>query len=159
MSPDRGQTPHDFALGIGVFLLTVAFVFSTLPGLAEPFETDVTAVEEAHADRAAATLVDHLSSGAGPGALDPDVATTFFRQNETGDSLRGFLGLGTESPVNVTVTNGSRPVELTDGEGEAATLTAGDALADRPVATTVRLVSFTGERHCEPTCRLVVEVG
>ena len=28
---DRGQTTQDFAIGIGVFILAVAFVFSFLP--------------------------------------------------------------------------------------------------------------------------------
>lgn len=156
MAAGRAQTAHDFALGMGVFLLTVAFVFSTLPTLGAAFEERTTDQRTPRAGRLAATLLHELSAGEGPGRLDPTRTATFFRTNASGGALREFLGLGDRWGVNVSVRNASGVVHVPDAGGDDVALAAGDAAGDRPTATRVRVVSFADGTACRPACRLVV---
>lgn len=77
----RGQTTLDFAVGMSVFLLVVAFVLAFVPGMLQPFESG-TQQETAAADRVA----DDLASG----ALVADRGTPFVLSREC---LIGFFAL------------------------------------------------------------------
>lgn len=75
---DRAQTTLDFAVGMSIFLLTVAFVFTFAPNIAEPFSdsgTENTVV----ADRVASQLVaGTLASPDRPYVLDKACTMAFF---------------------------------------------------------------------------------
>lgn len=75
----RGQTPIDFAVGAGVFLITLAFVIAFVPTLFDPFSAAETA-SPVVGDRAAASLTGDLlaASPATPGVLDPTCTVAFF---------------------------------------------------------------------------------
>lgn len=111
----RGQTTLDFAVGMGVFLVTVAFVLSFSTGLTDPF-LDGGQGHPVTADRVA----DSLSGGMlgdteKPGVLDDECTTAFFGGTDPGDcnfdqsnALHERVGLegrptGTEPDLNVTI--------------------------------------------------------
>ena len=84
---DRAQTTLDFAVGMSIFLLTVAFVFTFAPNIAEPFSdsgTENTVV----ADRVASQLVaGTLADPDRPYVLDRECTVAFFApENADGES-------------------------------------------------------------------------
>jgi hypothetical protein len=155
---DRAQTAHDFALGMGVFLLAVAFVFATLPTLATPYEGNGAEALAPRAERVAATAVHHLSADGGTTRLDSARTAAFFRNESSGDDLRRFFGLPPLTSINVSVRNGSGVVRATADDGSDVPLVAGDRATGRPPTTAVRVVTLANESACRPTCRLRVEV-
>lgn len=111
----RGQTTLDFAIGMSVFLITVAFVLSFTTGLTDPF-MDGGQSHPVTADRVADTLAGGmLGEYAEPSVLDDECTTAFFGGPNPGDCnfdpstpLRERVGVegrpaGTGPAVNVTV--------------------------------------------------------
>lgn len=111
----RGQTTLDFAIGMGVFLVTVAFVLSFSTGLTDPF-LDSGQSHPVTADRVADTLSGGLLGDyANPGVLDDECTTAFFGGSGPGDchfdpgnTLDERVGLegrpaGTEPALNVSI--------------------------------------------------------
>lgn len=79
---DRGQTTIDFAIGIGVFLLVIAFVLTSVPNLLEPFDRNVQD-DTVAADRIADHLTeDLLGSPEEPYVFDHACTIAFF-ENES----------------------------------------------------------------------------
>lgn len=74
MSRDRGQTTLDFAIGISVFLLVVAFTLAFVPGLVDPFTGGLE--EETVASN---RVADSLSQGL---LADPDDPEPFVLDRE-----------------------------------------------------------------------------
>ncbi|MFC6767584.1 DUF7287 family protein [Natrinema soli] len=156
---ERGQTTQDFAIGIGVFLLAIAFVFSFLPSVVTPFDSSVSGAETAQADRIADRIVHNASTDT-PNELN----SSAFNESYTGPNLAAQLGLRANGPdsddtvydnVNVSVVpiNGSVPVKDTNGEK----LAGGEHYSDQPAASAARIVT-TNTDICTPACRLVVRV-
>lgn len=111
----RGQTTLDFAIGMGVFLVTVAFVLSFSTGLTDPF-LDGGQGHPVSADRVADTLSrGMLGDPEEPAVLDDACTTAFFGGPDPGNcnfdpsnSLDERVGLegrpsGTEPALNVSV--------------------------------------------------------
>lgn len=159
MRGERAQTAHDFALGMGVFLLAVAFTFSALPTVGAAFDDGPASGGAPDAERVAATTIHHLSADGERASLDPDRTATFFRNRSSGEALGRFFGLPDRSTVGVSIRNGSGVVHLTARDGTDVPLAAGTGATDRPSARWVRIVSFDGAEACQPACRLVVRVG
>lgn len=177
----RGQTQIDFAIGAGVFLVTLAFVVGFVPTLFEPF----TAAESASpivADRVAGVAVDLLgasSTPAGslhaptePGVLSPACTVAFFDAslaNETDcgfddDALAEPFGLAEDVQVVVHELDETAPrenattvdVRTANGSFENVTLTRSDADPDATVddvTVSGRVVSLNGDAY-----RLTVRV-
>ena len=80
----RAQTPIDFAVGAGVFLLTLAFVIAFVPTLFDPFSAASTA-SPVVSDRVAAGVTGDLlaASPAEPGVLSPACTVAFLTANGT----------------------------------------------------------------------------
>ncbi|WP_049909460.1 DUF7287 family protein [Halorubrum saccharovorum] len=80
----RAQTPIDFAVGAGVFLLTLAFVIAFVPTLFDPFSAASTA-SPVVSDRVAAGVAGDLlaASPAEPGVLSPACTVAFLSANAT----------------------------------------------------------------------------
>lgn len=79
---ERGQTTLDFAIAMGLFLLTVSFTFMFIPSLTAPF---VSANQDGSV--AADRVASHLAMGAlgdpdEPYVVDQDCATPFFEDAE-----------------------------------------------------------------------------
>ena len=79
----RAQTPIDFAVGAGVFLLTLAFVIAFVPTVFDPFTAAETA-SPVVSDRVAAGVAGDLlaASPAEPGVLSPACTAAFFEAGE-----------------------------------------------------------------------------
>ncbi|WP_247731683.1 DUF7287 family protein [Halovivax limisalsi] len=150
-SSDRGQTVQDFAVGIGLFLLAVAFVFAFVPTIITPF-ADAGGARTAQADRVASTIVEN-ETVAGE-EINQINLTAFENTYDVGeDELAKRLGLrGVGDHVNVTV------ITLDAyGTGQPANESAGEAYDDQIGASTTRLVTDT-EGTCDPVCKLIVRV-
>ena len=112
---DRAQTPLDFAIAMGIFLLAVTFVFTFIPSLTTPFveghqDTSVTA------DRVASHLAEGaLGDPADPFVVDVACAAVFFDDatddghippgcGYSGDTIHERVGVdGDRLHVNVTI--------------------------------------------------------
>ncbi|MFC4437287.1 MULTISPECIES: DUF7287 family protein [Natrialbaceae] len=163
--PDRGQTTQDFAVGIGVFLLSIAFVFSYIPSLTTPFDSPVGGAETAQADRIADRLVYELSAGDqneidGGEFVDPYMADE--------DEL---IDLGLRANGDAVFDHVSVRLETLDGEvleeeDEGSLVTGTATYDDQSAASSARIVTFADsdefelvtEFQDEPAYRLVVRV-
>lgn len=159
---DRAQTTLDFAIGVGLFLLVVAFVVTFVPGIFEPFERTDEGTQVA--DRIATTLAtDVLGDPAEPYVLDADCTREFFVQMRTGtnataecrfdtgaDGLNDAFALDGRTGLNVTVTERGGDVAELDG----TRLAAGDAVPEGRSVTTARRAVHVNET----TYRLLVRV-
>lgn len=76
---ERGQTVLDFAVGVSVFLLVVAFVLTFIPGMVQPFQ-ESTQQETAASDRLADQLASDLlaKNVSTPYVLDRGCVAAFF---------------------------------------------------------------------------------
>jgi hypothetical protein len=141
----RGQTTIDFLVGASVFLLTVGFVFASLPSVFAPFAGGDEATTLA-ADRAAATLVeDDLAREGRPGVLNATCTRQFFDESLAGPcspaALDAALGLDAPDSVNVTVEEDGSVREL-DGTALRAGPSPPDSVG---VVVAHRLVTVDGE--------------
>ncbi|MEF8843508.1 MAG: hypothetical protein V5A62_18095 [Haloarculaceae archaeon] len=146
--PGRGQTTHDFALGISVFLVASLFAISFVPGVTAPYTEGVSEVEQEYARAVSGTLVSNLSTGESPTTLDDAETVAFFDPptpwGETG--LQKRFALRNSTKLNVTL----RGLEEDDG---VLTSCGGDRCAvgpryrDQSAATVVRLVRFDGQPY------------
>jgi len=105
----RGQTTLDFATGTAVFLLTLIFVFSFVPGILQPF-TDTQQAEPVVANRVADRLAEGgLGSPSQPYALNQTCTVEFFDGNDPpgcnydGADLNDRVGLTDRTALNVTL--------------------------------------------------------
>lgn len=110
----RGQTTLDFAIGVSIFLLSVAFVLTFVPGMVQPFTANPQE-EMSVADRVATQLVQEMLAGTDPYVLDTDCTVEFFRTDATGGvacpfaendlssggTLPGRLGISTDQEIQV----------------------------------------------------------
>lgn len=140
-TPSRGQTTIDFAMGMSVFLLTVAFAFALLPSIFAPFTAPIDDDLTTRADRTTASLVSNLSTGGN--ALDPQLAAyRLDPTNGTSAALRASFGLPKTTRINVTVTDpesGSVPTV------RGIELRGGTAVGDQPTAASSRIVTIADD--------------
>lgn len=132
----RGQTTIDFAIGMSVFLITLAFVLSFSTGLTDPF-ADTGQAHTITADRVAESLAGGmLGPREQPHLLDDTCTTDFFDpsdENTDNDGsyslssncnfkdvpLKPRIGLqgrpaGTEPEVNITLSGNATGPDGTD---------------------------------------------
>ncbi|WP_408959138.1 hypothetical protein [Natrinema sp. 74] len=148
---ERGQTTQDFAVGIGVFLLAIAFVFSFLPTIITPFDSSVGGAETAQADRIADLIVHNTS--AGENNISKSEFQTYTKSNLTAElGLRNANG-NTLDQVNVSVEYLGNGTMI----GSPSTWSGGDAYNNQSAASSARIIT-TDENKCDPACRLVVRV-
>lgn len=109
----RAQTTIDFAIGMSLFLVTVAFVISFTPTLVSPFTAD-DATLALSADRAATQLAsDELGDPDTPYVLNDEAVAAFFSNatdatpTDNQSYMRGRLGLNPAIRLNVTLLDGS----------------------------------------------------
>jgi len=155
---ERGQTLIDYAIGVGLFLLAVAFVFSYVPGMLDPFTAEQENVQLA--DRAATQLSEHhLARPGEPFVLDAECTDKFFTGDpdvggcpfdDYGSDLSNAFGAddATHFEVSIVQADGTvvdRTVPLTAGEtppsGSQAVTTARRAVhyRDRTYQLVVRV--------------------
>jgi hypothetical protein len=149
-SADRGQTAQDFAVGIGVFLLALAFVFTFLPTVMTPFDSQVSGAETAQADRIADRIVHDLET-----ETANEISGSGFYTDE---NLTEEVGLRSNDDVVYDRVNVR--VETLGGTVVDSTQLAGGVTYDnQSAASAARIVTVEGwESDCDPACRLVVRV-
>jgi hypothetical protein len=114
----RGQTTIDFAVGMGIFLLALAFVFVFVPGMLEPFSGG-TQSETPGANRVADDLVTRtLGDASQPYVLDRKCTLELFNGSSGGcrfddGTMPERVGVKERTRVNVTIRG-----EL-DGDGQS----------------------------------------
>lgn len=98
----RGQTPIDFAVGAGVFLIVVAFVVLFVPQMLEPYQDD-TQRNSVTADRVATDVVEGMLATPGsPTELDRACTIAFFESDAENTDGDGEFDppVGAGSPVD-----------------------------------------------------------
>lgn len=155
----RGQTLHDFAIGMTVFLLVLGYVFAFVPGLFSPFspETDSTAIR---VDRTADFLTgDLLAEGGVAGALNETCTAYFFNgsspdgcdrlgQSVDESYVRDLAALSSATSVNVTmVRNGSVARYPDRATGDPLAVGPSPQSAGGRVIRAARIVSFDGRDY------------
>jgi len=134
----RGQTTQDFVVGIGIFLLAVAFVFSFVPSIITPY-TAATTAETAQADRIADTIVSEHDEGHNELDLDGFDASDYGIREVDGTDIDRVS------------------VEIRDADDNQIK-TAGHDHDDQSAGTATRVITTTDEGECDPSCRLIVRV-
>ncbi|AGB32457.1 hypothetical protein C488_12373 [Natrinema pellirubrum DSM 15624] len=149
---ERGQTTQDFAVGIGIFLLAIAFVFLFLPSVVTPFDSSVGGAETAQADRIADRIVNDTATGEGN-----EINFTSYQGKE---NLTKQVGLRASSDKDLVYDRVNVTIERLNGSSDIDTgLTAGDDYTGQPAASSVRIVTLANHPdECRPACRLVVRV-
>ncbi|KTG12609.1 DUF7287 family protein [Haloferax profundi] len=133
----RAQTTLDYAIGVGIFLLAIAWVIGTVPQIVQPF--DDAQDRPLVANRAA----DHLAGGAlsSPGeqtVLDTDCVEGFFENTSppgnceygTGP-VEDAVGVGDTYDVNVTLVR----------DGSVVTVGGTEATRGDPVPATGQVIA------------------
>jgi hypothetical protein len=121
-SAERGQTTLDFAVGMGLFLISLVFILVFVPGMLDPF-TAGTQEETTAVNRVTDQLSQQLLGNATePYVLDTDCTVAFFEGSTppdcrfTGTTLQSQLGLQETMRVNITlrsnVTGSATPAQL-----------------------------------------------
>lgn len=147
---ERGQTLHDYTIGISLFVLTVSAVLAALFGFLGPLSVGVGSEEVAQSERISETMVQNLSSERQPNELRADGLESTLDQSV--DRLRARWGIERSTSLNVTLTtlNGSRILER-----GGTKLTVGSQYEGSATGTTARIVTLD-DGTCDPACRLVV---
>ncbi|MFC7045638.1 hypothetical protein ACFQH6_09685 [Halobacteriaceae archaeon GCM10025711] len=125
----RGQTTIDFIVGMSVFLLTIGYVFSFIPGMFVPFDSG-SGTNVVVADRSAAHLAEHALGDPGSPAVLNDTCTEAFFDTTTPDppgcqfdedasNLDEALGIDPRRSVNVTIRDDGS-IHVLDGTRLAA---------------------------------------
>ena len=138
---ERGQTTHDFAIGISIFLLTAVFVVTFVPNVTTPFATGITEIEQEQSQSAARVLVSNLSTTDASTALNTSRTDAFFDRSWGEGEFETWLGLPSTAKVNVTVRESS-------GDGTIVPeLTTGDIYRGEAGATSVRIVTYNDQPY------------
>jgi hypothetical protein len=136
IAPRRGQTTLDFAIGMGVFLLTVVFVVAYAPTLFDPFAGG-TGTKLIVADRAATTLSGDLlaASTADPGTLSAGCVAAFFGESVDGGSCDAGVDFDDGDALDTALSLDGRNANVTVHDLDApASRPATPAWAEEPLS-------------------------
>lgn len=151
---DRAQTAQDFAVGIGLFLLAVAFVFGFVPYVISPYDAGASAAQHSQADRAATNVVGDLSQPERPNELNATATAAYFGDVNSADDLRNRTGLPFDVRINASIRNVMDGDVVSSGDWSA-----GDGYRERfGGVSATRIVRTDDPGTCEPACRLIVRV-
>lgn len=149
---ERGQTSFDFAVGMGIFLLSVGFVLTFIPTIFQPFAVG-SGGDEIVGDRIASNLVEDalVENVSRPAVLNASCTSKLFDETVTSPvigcgyknaTLAGAIGASTTN-VNVTIRKDDSPA---DPSWSSDRLTLGDApRPDADVTISRRVVRIEGE--------------
>ena len=136
----RAQTTMDFAAGVSIFLVTVAFAFAFVPGIITPF-TGTGVGDPVTANRLADGLAsDRLADADAPYVLDGERVESFFADDT---DLADRRSVPEFRSVNVTLKTGGTVATVAGDPANAGDSVPGSA----DVTVAWRSVSLDGERH------------
>lgn len=163
---DRGQTTQDFVIGIGVFIIATAFVFTTVPNVIDVTTGPVDSGDVAQADRVAAAILANESIRTDrPNEIDGGAFNETFLRGGVDDATLGLRATDDRrvDRVNVTIERLNRtdvsvapPLNLSSGES----LAAGESYDGQSAVTATRIVTVTDIEggYEDVPVRLVVRV-
>lgn len=158
----RGQTPYDFALGISIFILTIALVFAFVPSALTFAAADPGAKESKQANRAAGTLIENFSTDHRQNELNGTATADYFNTTSNESELQADLALPSTTEINITIRwlDGTQIASIEDSNGNDILLSAGRSIPEgQPVAEIVRLVTVSNDDvDCTPACQFIVRV-
>jgi hypothetical protein len=134
---NRGQTTHDFAIGISVFLLATVFVITFVTSMTTPYSSGITETEQEYAQSAARQLMTNFTTESDPTALNATKTTDFFTRTWGPHGLERRLGLPDTSSVNVVLRE--------PGDDGAVGYETGATYRSQTAATAVRLGQLNGK--------------
>jgi hypothetical protein len=152
---DRGQTIHDYLLGIVVVLLTVAGVFAFFPDVFVPFEEPVDTDNQYMADQVADKLLDAQATTGGDRTVNLTALDRTLRNGTALGALLNRSGVPDWKLVNVTVQNSTGVVLRSETDDVGSVYRQG---VSDPPATTIRVVQGRGDENCSDSCQVVVRV-
>jgi hypothetical protein len=129
---DRAQTVHDFAFGIGIFIVAAIFVVTFVPGVTTPYATGITETEQERAESVARTVVANVSDGPG-GTANATRLETLFDHDWGEPELQHRLGLPADASLNMTVREAAPDGEVVED------YRLGSAYRNQSAATVVRV--------------------
>ncbi|WP_436347606.1 DUF7287 family protein [Natronorubrum sp. FCH18a] len=152
---DRGQTTQDFVVGIGLFILAVAFVFSFLPTMLTPFDSSTSGGQTAQADRIADRVVHEFSGDSStPTEIEWDDS---YETMDTHEFATEFGLRANDKEVAYDRLN----VSLQPLNESTTVVGFGSEYDNQSAASSARIVTVEGiedPEKCEPACRLVVRI-
>jgi len=151
---DRGQTIHDYLLGIVVVLLTVAGVFAFFPDVFVPFEDPVDTDDQYMADQVAAELLDAQATTGGDRTVNLTALDRTLRNGTALGALLNRSGLPDWKLLNITVQNSTGVVLRSETDEVGSVYRQGSS---DPPATTIRVVQGR-DGYCSDSCQVVVRV-
>lgn len=158
----RAQTAQDFAIGIGFFIVAVAFVFAFIPSMLTFTTADPGVKAAKQADRASSSLLRDLGTGEHPNELNGTATAEYFNETRSEAAIRRDLGLPNISEINLTVRslNGEQVLKVPNSTGTDVRLAGGERYPEgRPAAEVSRLITMTNDAgRCDPACQLIVRV-
>jgi len=153
---ERGQTIHDYLLGVVLVLLTTAGVFAFFPNVFVPFQDPVDSENRQMASELAAEVVEVNSTTQGERTVN---LTALKRTLEDPDALGVLVnrsGIPEWKQVNVTVQSDDG-VEFAGESSDTGSVYREDSSG--PPATMVRTVQAQNSSHpCAESCQVVVRV-
>lgn len=153
---DRAQTAHDFSIGMGIFLLTIAFVFAFIPTVFAPFSDPGHGGVNAQAQEATSVVLGHVTVDGSSTELDKAATEAYFADLRGGGvDLVTNVSLKSYANANVTIETLDGDAIVTSG---GTTLAAGDEYENQAGAVTTRIVTIPGHAECATGCRLTVRV-
>jgi len=153
---DRGQTIHDYLLGVVLVLLTILGVFTFFPDVFTPFEESVQTDEQQMSEELATELIRANQTLRDSQTVNYTALTETINDGDRLGTLTNRSGIPRWKQVNVTVVNRTGVVAAaeTSRRGSAYTVDDGD-----PAATTTRTIEVRpAVPACDGGCRLVVRV-
>jgi hypothetical protein len=154
---DRGQTVQDYAIGISVFVLTVATAVTFFPSLISTHGDGPSGEFTATVDRVSERIVQNQSVSGQTTELDPAGLAELEALNTS--ELRERFALRETTQLNVTVRTSDGSAFVTDENGDPVTVGAPYGRGQEG-AQEIRIVTLGDDSYagCAHGCRLVVRV-
>jgi len=153
---ERGQTIHDYLLGIVLVLLTIAGVFAFFPEVFTPFQEPVESDEQHMSERLADEVIEVNRTMGGSQTVNYTALTETLTDGDKLNRLVNRSGIPRWKQVNITVENQTGVVAAseTNQRGSVYRLD-----RQNPAATTTRTIEAkSAAPACEQSCQIVVRI-
>jgi hypothetical protein len=153
---DRGQTIHDYLLGIVLVLLTIAGVFAFFPEVFTPFQEPVESDEQHMSEHLADEVIDINQTMHGTQTVNYTALTETLNTGSKLETLVNRSGIPRWKQVNITIENQTGVVAASETSQRGSVYRLD---RENPAATATRTIEArSAVSACEPTCQVVVRV-
>jgi len=153
---ERGQTIHDYLLGIVLLMLTIAGVFAFFPEVFTPFQGDVETEDRHMADQLSNELLGANRTVRGERTVSLTALNRTLQDSDTFGVLLNRSGIPRWKQVNVTIRQPAGVVSSSE-TGQWGSIFRDDSTD--PTATEIRTIQAQRQNSpCTESCQLVVRV-